>query len=91
MHFLQHHSSNNHFPLWWLIISSTKSKLVTVLLYLNEDWPHEAGRLCILNNGTDLENYVDEIVPLLGRCLIFKVTDNCWHGHKPLVADRRCH
>lgn len=71
------------------IHTDSKSKLITVLIYLNESWPHQAGRLRILNDGDNLENYVDEVTPLFGRCVIFKVTDNCWHGHYPINAQRR--
>lgn len=71
------------------IHTDTKSKLVTLLLYLNPEWNFDAGRLRILRDGEDLENYVAEIPPTLGQCLIFKVTDNCWHGHKPFEGERR--
>lgn len=71
------------------IHTDTQSKLITVLLYLNPDWQYQAGRLRVLRDGKNLENYVEEITPLIGRCLIFKVTDNCWHGHLPLDAPRR--
>src|SRR5205085_10091883 len=71
------------------IHSDTKSKFVTLLLYLNPSWQPEAGRLRILNNDHDLEDYVVEIPPTFGACLIFKVTDNCWHGHKPFHGARR--
>lgn len=71
------------------IHTDTKTKIMTVLLYLNPNWEAPEGRLRILKNGKNLEDYVDEIIPIIGRCLIFKVTDNCWHGHKPLVSERR--
>ena len=71
------------------IHTDTKSKLVTLLLYLNPEWNSDAGRLRILRDGENLENYVTEIPPTLGHCLIFKVTENCWHGHKPFEGERR--
>jgi SM-20-related protein len=71
------------------IHTDTKSKLITLLLYLNPEWDSDAGRLRILRDGENLENYVAEIPPTLGHCLIFKVTDNCWHGHKPFEGERR--
>ena len=67
----------------------TFDKKVTILLYLNEDWQHEAGRLRVLRDGNSLDNYKEEITPLIGKMFVFKVTDNCWHGHKPLQAKRR--
>src|SRR6266581_3865405 len=37
----------------------------------------------------DLTRYAAEISPDAGRCLIFKVTPNCWHGHEPFDGERR--
>jgi SM-20-related protein len=71
------------------IHTDTKSKLVTLLLYFNSHWDVEGGRLRVLKNGKNLEDYVVEFPPLLGTCLIFKVTDNCWHGHKPFEGERK--
>ena len=71
------------------IHTDTKSKLITVLLYFNSGWEAEGGRLRILRNGRDLDDYVTEIAPTLGTCLIFQVTTNCWHGHKPFTGIRR--
>lgn len=70
------------------IHTDSKTKLITVLLYLNKGWQDPNGRLRILNNGTDLENYVEEISPEAGTMVIFKVTDNCWHGHTATVGKR---
>jgi SM-20-related protein len=67
----------------------SESKLITVLLYLNPNWQDEGGRLRLLYNKNDLTPYAAEVSPEAGRCLIFKVTDNCWHGHAPFVGERR--
>ena len=66
-----------------------KSKLLTVLLYFNEDWPHEGGRLRLLRSKTDIEDYAAEVLPCGGAMLAFRRTDNSWHGHKPHVGERR--
>ena len=71
------------------IHADTKSKLITVLLYLNSSWESQNGRLRLLYNNHDLNHYAKEITPTLGRCLIFKVTPNCWHGHPSYVGPRR--
>jgi len=72
------------------IHTDTPSKLVTVLLYFNE--PGQAGEgetsLRILSDGKDIDNYVEEIPPILGTLVAFKVTPNCWHGFKPFVGKR---
>lgn len=71
------------------IHTDSKSKLVTVLLYLNPSWASSAGRLRLLYNDHDLTPYAAEISPEAGRCLIFKVTPNGWHGHEPFEGERR--
>ena len=71
------------------IHADTKSKFLTLLLYLNQSWDHPGGRLRILNSSGNLNDYIMEIPPVFGTCLIFKVTPNCWHGHTPFVGPRR--
>jgi hypothetical protein len=71
------------------IHTDTKSKFLTMLLYLNPVWESEGGWLRILKNGKNLDDYVAEIPPTFGTCLLFKVTENCWHGHKPFTGTRR--
>lgn len=71
------------------IHADTRSKFLTMLLYLNDGWTHAGGRLRILRRPDSLDDYVTEIAPTFGTCLLFKVTDNCWHGHEPFVGARR--
>ena len=71
------------------IHTDSKDKIITVLLYLNEQWPHRAGRLRLLRNGTDLENYVVEVPPDNGTMLLFRRAENSWHGHHPYEGQRR--
>jgi SM-20-related protein len=70
------------------IHTDSKSKLITVLLYMNEAWDAEGGKLRILKNKHSMDDYVAEVSPLAGTCIIFKVTPNCWHGHKAFVGKR---
>ncbi|MDI9408448.1 MAG: 2OG-Fe(II) oxygenase [Candidatus Pacebacteria bacterium] len=63
-------------------------KVITLLLYVNREWPHEGGRLRILRNGQDIQDYAAEIAPVRGNLLIFKRSDHSWHGHLP-AADQR--
>lgn len=65
------------------------SKIITVLVYFNEDWNHEGGRLRMLRSADDLEDYTAEVRPLGGRLLAFHRTDHSWHGHKKFVGERR--
>jgi hypothetical protein len=71
------------------IHTDSRDKIITVLLYLNESWPHAGGRLRLLRNGTDVDNYVTEIPPDNGTLLVFKRSDNSWHGHPPFEGPRR--
>ena len=71
------------------IHTDSKSKLVTLLLYLNPGWQAPGGRLRLLYNDKDLSPYAAEISPEAGRCVIFKVTPNCWHGHELFIGERR--
>ncbi|MEM7748385.1 MAG: 2OG-Fe(II) oxygenase [Pseudomonadota bacterium] len=69
--------------------TDSKDKIITVLLYLNENWQHEDGKLRLLRNGHDVDDYVAEVAPDNGTLLIFKRSDNSWHGHHPFEGQRR--
>ena len=71
------------------IHTDSKDKIITVLLYLNEDWRQPGGRLRLLRNGSDVEDYVTEVPPDNGTLLIFKRSDTSWHGHHPFDGPRR--
>lgn len=71
------------------IHTDSKDKIITVLVYLNENWTERGGRLRILRNGHDLEDYVAEVAPDNGTLLVFKRSDTSWHGHPPFEGQRR--
>ena len=71
------------------IHSDSKSKLLTILIYLNESWDAPTGRLRILNDDKDINNYVTEINAGPGSLVAFKVTDNGWHGYIPYEGQRQ--
>ena len=71
------------------IHTDSKSKLVTLLIYLNPSWEAESGRLRFLYDGENLEPYAAEISPIFGSSAVFKVTDNCWHGYEAYTGVRR--
>jgi hypothetical protein len=72
------------------IHKDSRFKLITVLLYLNDNWAADGGRLRVLRSPSDIEDYVAEVPPDGGSCFIFRCTDNGWHGHKPFEGARRC-
>jgi hypothetical protein len=72
------------------IHADSESKLVSLLLYLNEDWSSdEGGNLRFLRDPADIESTIVEIPAKAGTLAIFKVTRNCWHGHHKFVGERR--
>ncbi len=66
-----------------------RSKLVTLLLYFNEKWEDEGGRLRICRDQHDIENFTTEVVPLSGTLIAFRNGPAAWHGHKQHVGPRR--
>ncbi len=66
-----------------------RTKIITMILYFNEDWNTEEGQLRFLRSANDLEDYAAEIAPLGGTILAFRRSDKSYHGHKPFVGERR--
>ena len=64
-------------------------KLLTALLYLNDDWSDDSGRLRLLRGPADIEDYAVEVTPQAGTLLVFRCTDRSWHGHKPYEGVRQ--
>jgi SM-20-related protein len=71
------------------IHTDSVTKIITVLLYMNERWQEDAGRLRLLRSPNDLEDYAAEVPPYGGTLLVFRRSDNSWHGHKPFIGPRR--
>ena len=66
-----------------------KSKVITVLVYFNENWEHEDGQLRMLRSSSDIGDYAAQVPPLGGTLLAFRRTDHSWHGHTQFVGERR--
>jgi SM-20-related protein len=71
------------------IHTDSKTKVITVLLYLNEEWAPDGGRLRLLRSPDDLEDYVAEAPPNFGTLLVFRRSERSWHGHRPFIGPRR--
>lgn len=72
------------------IHTDSKTKLITVLLYMNDkSWPSETGKLRLLRGPDNLEDYVAEVEPTGGTLLVFQRADNSWHGHHSFEGRRR--
>ena len=71
------------------IHTDSTTKIITVLLYMNERWQEDAGRLRLLRGPDNLDDYVAEVPPYGGTLLVFRRADNSWHGHKSTSGPRR--
>lgn len=71
------------------IHTDSKSKIITVLIYMNESWGDTGGRLRLLRSADDLNEVIVEVPPVAGTLLAFRRSDNSWHGHQPFVGERR--
>ncbi len=71
------------------IHTDSKSKLVTLLLYMNGEWESGEGRLRLLRGPHDLEDYIAEVPPDRGTLLLFKNGPAAWHGFAPFEGRRR--
>ena len=71
------------------IHTDSRTKIITVLLYMNRKWESDGGRLRVLRLGDDLESYAAEVPPHGGTLLAFRRSENSWHGHKPHAGPRR--
>jgi SM-20-related protein len=71
------------------IHTDSKSKIITVLIYMNESWEDAGGRLRLLRSAHDLNDIIVEVPPVAGTMLAFKRSNNSWHGHEPFAGERR--
>src|SRR6201987_272406 len=71
------------------IHTDSTSKIITVLIYMNESWEQSGGRLRLLRSATDLNNIITEVPQVAGTLLAFKRSNNSWHGHEPFAGERR--
>ncbi len=70
------------------IHTDSKTKLITILIYVNDGWESPKGRLRMLNSNR-LDDYAAEFSSAIGQMIAFKVTDNCWHGYHPYEGQRQ--
>jgi SM-20-related protein len=71
------------------IHTDSTSKIITVLIYMNESWEKAGGRLRLLRSAHDLNDIIVEVPPVSGTLLAFKRGRNSWHGHEPFAGERR--
>jgi SM-20-related protein len=71
------------------IHTDSRTKLVTVLIYMNNSWEAPTGRLRLLRGPGNLEDMIAEVPPDEGTLLIFKNEPNAWHGFHAFEGPRR--
>ncbi|MEM7045754.1 MAG: 2OG-Fe(II) oxygenase, partial [Pseudomonadota bacterium] len=71
------------------IHTDSDSKLMTVLVYLNETWDADGGRLRLLRSEDTLEDMIAEVPPEAGSMVCFRNRENAWHGHSSFDGVRR--
>lgn len=71
------------------IHTDTETKLITVLIYFNDQWEAKGGRLRLLRSPTDLNDMIGEVPPDLGTMIAFRRSDKSYHGHEPFEGVRR--
>jgi hypothetical protein len=70
------------------IHTDTESKIISLLLYMNHEWENQGGKLRLLRSN-DINDVATEVSPTIGTLLVFKRSNNSWHGHLPFVGDRK--
>jgi len=71
------------------IHTDSKTKIITVLIYMNPSWEQPGGRLRLLRSAHNLGDMIVEVPPVAGTLLAFKRSNNSWHGHEPFSGERR--
>lgn len=71
------------------IHTDSKTKLITMLLYMNDRWGADRGRLRLLRSPSDLDDFAAEVPPDEGTLLVFRNGPTAWHGFEPFAGPRR--
>jgi len=69
--------------------TDSRSKLITVLIYMNPSWESPEGRLRLLRRPDGLDDPVVEVPPDEGTLLAFRNCPTAWHGHTSVDGPRR--
>lgn len=71
------------------IHNDSRTKIVTALIYFNENWQHDGGKLRLLRSPKNIDSYAAEVAPERGTLLAFRRSENSYHGFIPCEAERR--
>lgn len=68
----------------------SKSKLITVLIYMNDiDSGDRGGHLRLLQSDRDIHDFAKEVPPSPGKLLCFRNGPTAWHGHTSFSGVRQ--
>ncbi len=68
--------------------TDSRTKIITVLIYLNKTWGNEGGCLRLLRSQ-NMEDCIKEVSPSAGTLISFLNTENAWHGHASYEGPRQ--
>ena len=71
------------------IHTDSKSKIITVLIYMNETWEQAGGRLRLAALGHRSQRHHRRSAAGRRHALGFKRSHNSWHGHESFSGERR--
>lgn len=71
------------------IHTDSKSKILSLLLYMNDGWTGGEGQLRLLRGPHDIDDVAFETPAHMGSLVAFRRSDNSWHGHTPFHGRRR--
>jgi SM-20-related protein len=71
------------------IHTDSRTKILTVLIYMNGGWSDAGGHLRLLRSSASLDDAIADVAPEAGTAVFFRCTDNAWHGHTPYGGERR--
>lgn len=71
------------------IHTDSRTKLITVLIYMNGTWESPTGRLRLLRSPDNLNDVIAEVPPDEGTLLVFENKPNAWHGFEAFDGPRR--
>ena len=69
--------------------NDSKLKVITALIYFNEEWHHEGGRIRLVRDPRNIDDYAAELPPEGGALLVFRRSEKSYHGFVPCEAERR--
>jgi hypothetical protein len=72
------------------IHTDSKSRVISCMLYLNDEWKGEAGHLRMLRNPYSYSRAYADVVPAGGTLVALRRSNRSWHGYLPYEGPRRC-